>query len=189
MAAAPRRHRVVRERAAHRAPRHRPERVRPGAGAPRGRIAGAGRRAPRPRAGQPAAAGRETCELAGFGDGAEIDADLVEWDYGELEGLTDAQTRARLGDWDLFRDGAPGGESPADVQRRVERAIARVRTLDGVCLLVGHGKLLRALAARWIDAELTLAGALALDPAGVSLLQREGEQPLLRLWNYAGRSS
>lgn len=130
---------------------------------------------------------RETCELAGYGAQATQHQDLVEWDYGELEGLTDEQTLERAPGWDLFRDGAPGGESPEDVRRRVERVIQHVRGLSGDCLIVAHGKLLRALAARWIEADVALGATLPLDPAAVALLEHEDGQPLLRLWNHTGR--
>jgi probable phosphoglycerate mutase len=128
----------------------------------------------------------ETCELAGFGADATLTVDLVEWDYGEYEGLTDEQVRAHDPDWSLFRDGAPGGESPGQVQARVQVALARIATLHGVCLLVGHGKLFRALAARWIErGGIELGDALPMDPAAISLLERTPAGPLLRLWNYS----
>jgi probable phosphoglycerate mutase len=131
---------------------------------------------------------RETCELAGFGATAVACEDLVEWDYGDYEGLTDEQTLALDPDWDLFRDGAPGGETPQQVQERVERVISRVRALEGACLLIAHGKSLRALAARWAGHDLGLGAALPMDPAAISRLQRERVGPLLRLWNYTGSS-
>lgn len=130
---------------------------------------------------------RETCDLAGYGAHARSHPDLVEWDYGELEGLTDEQARERHPGWELFRDGAPGGESPSDVRRRARAVIEDVRGLSGDCLIVAHGKLLRVLAACWIDADVALGATLPLDPAAVALLEREDGQPLLRLWNHTGR--
>ena len=128
----------------------------------------------------------ETCRLAGFGDGAEVAEALVEWDYGDYEGLTDEQTRARDPDWDLFRDGAPRGESPGQVRARVDRQLEELAKRQGEGLIVGHGKLLRALAARWIGAPIELGARLPLDPAAISLLEREDAAgPLLRLWNYS----
>jgi broad specificity phosphatase PhoE len=127
----------------------------------------------------------ETSELAGFGADARLTVELVEWDYGQYEGLTDEQVRERDPDWDLFRDGAPGGESPGQVQDRVDAALARIAKLGGVCLVVGHGKLLRALAARWLGRGIELGSTLAMDPAAISLLQRAPAGPLLRLWNYS----
>jgi broad specificity phosphatase PhoE len=126
---------------------------------------------------------RETCRLAGFADQAESEPLLVEWDYGELEGLSDADTDAERPGWNLFRDGAPGGESPIQVEARCRRVLERVDALDGRCLLVGHGKLLRALAAVWIGAPIALAAGLPMDPAAISVLEREDGQPLLRRWN------
>lgn len=127
----------------------------------------------------------ETCELAGFGDRAVVCDELVEWDYGEYEGLSDAQTQQRHPGWELFRDGAPGGESPAEVAARLSELLSATEEIPGPCLLVSHGKLLRALAAVWIEAEIALGAALPYDPAAISLLERESRQPLLRLWNYA----
>jgi broad specificity phosphatase PhoE len=135
----------------------------------------------------PQSRARETAELAGVGELAEVDDDLVEWDYGDYEGKTDAEVRAIDPDWDLFRDGALGGESPDEVQVRVDRALARVSTLDGVVLLVGHGKTLRALAARWLGRDVALGSGLAMDPAALSILEREAAGPLLRLWNYTSK--
>ena len=91
----------------------------------------------------------ETCRLAGLEARAGRNGDLVEWDYGEYEGLTDEQTEMRDPGWDLFRDGAPGGETPEQVRARVDRVIDGVKRLCGLTILVGHGKLLRALGARW----------------------------------------
>ena len=134
----------------------------------------------------PQARALESCRLAGFADGAERVELLVEWDYGELEGRSDADTHAERPGWNLFRDGAPGGESPEDVARRGEQVLARLRTLQGRCLVVGHGKFLRALAALWIGAPVALAAALPLDPAAISVLEHEHGQPLLRRWNQTG---
>ena len=125
----------------------------------------------------------ETCRLVGQADAAEVSEDLMEWDYGDYEGLTDAETEERAPGWNLFRDGCPGGESPAQVWSRVQRVLELVGSLEGPCLVVSHGKLLRALAAAWLNAEITLGDLLPLDPAAVSLLEREGPRPLLRLWN------
>jgi probable phosphoglycerate mutase len=127
----------------------------------------------------------ETCELAGFGADARLTVELVEWDYGQYEGLTDEQVHERDPDWDLFRDGAPGGESPGHVQARVDAALARIAKLDRVCLAIGHGKLLRALAARWLGCGIELGRALPMDPAAISLLERASDGPQLRLWNYS----
>src|SRR5215467_10586280 len=93
---------------------------------------------------------RETCELAGLGDKAVIDPNLVEWNYGEYEGLTPKQIRERMPGWLVFRDGCPGGEAPEQVGARVDRVIARFRAVGGHIALFAHGHVLRVLAARWI---------------------------------------
>jgi probable phosphoglycerate mutase len=128
----------------------------------------------------------ETCRLAGFERGSRRCDELVEWDYGDYEGLTDEQAEERQPGWDLFADGAPGGESPDQVSTRVDRLIAKVQDLSGTTLLVGHGKLLRAFAARWIGYEISLGRTLPMDPAAISTLEREPNGPLLRLWNFTG---
>lgn len=130
----------------------------------------------------------ETCELAGFGEGSRHCEELVEWDYGEYEGLTDDETQERQPGWDLFRDGCPGGESPREVSARLGRLLVELASLDGTCLLVGHGKTLRALAARWIEQEVALGSALPMDPAAISVLERELSGPVLRLWNLVAWS-
>ncbi len=130
---------------------------------------------------------RETCELAGFAEDAETRDELVEWDYGEYEGLTDEHTQRLEPGWDLFRDGCPGGETPDQVAARADRVLEALDDLEGPCLLVAHGKLLRALAARWVGRSVALGSVLALDPAAISLLEREPEAPLLRLWNFTGQ--
>jgi probable phosphoglycerate mutase len=130
---------------------------------------------------------RETCSLAGFGHHAEVRGELLEWDYGEYEGLTDVQTQERDPGWELFRDGCPGGESPDQVAARVDRLLAELRGMHGECLLVAHGKLLRALAARWVGLDVAHGRVLPMDPAAISLLEREPAGPLLRLWNFTGQ--
>ena len=93
---------------------------------------------------------RETCELAGLGTAAVIDPDLVEWNYGEYEGLTPKQIHEKAPGWLIFRDGCPGGETPEQVGARVDRVIARVCAVEGNVALFAHGHLLRVLVARWI---------------------------------------
>jgi broad specificity phosphatase PhoE len=134
----------------------------------------------------PQSRAKETCLLAGFWDSSQLCDELVEWDYGEFEGLTDDETQARSPGWNLFRDGAPGGESADQVSRRVDRVITIVLDAPGPCLLVSHGKVLRALAARWVGAGVELGSALPFDTAAISLLEREAGLPLLRLWNFQG---
>lgn len=129
----------------------------------------------------------ETCRLAGFSGQAETCQQLVEWDYGEYEGLTDEQTQQRDPGWDLFRDGCPDGESPEQVAARVDQLLNELSGLEGECLLVGHGKLLRALGARWAQLSVAAASRLPMDPAAICLLEREASGPLLRLWNFTGQ--
>ncbi len=130
---------------------------------------------------------RRTAELAGFGDGLELDVDLAEIDYGDYEGRTSAEIRRVRPGWDLWRDGCPGGETVAEAAARAERVLARARAADPALpvLLVGHGHLTRTLASR----ALTLAPAhgrhLALDPATLSIVGSEHAAPALRLWNDA----
>jgi broad specificity phosphatase PhoE len=126
-----------------------------------------------------------TCELAGFGPVAEIDADLVEWDYGEYEGRLTSEILAQRPDWRLFRDGCPGGESPQQVAARADRVISRVRAVDGDVLIFSSGHFLRMLATRWIGIDPLAGGSLMLDTASLSALSYEGSltQPAIWLWN------
>jgi broad specificity phosphatase PhoE len=129
---------------------------------------------------------RRTCELAGFGAVAEIDPDLVEWNYGEYEGLRTAEIRAMRPDWQLFRDGCPGGESPHQVAARADRVVDRLRAVPGDVLLFSSGHFLRVLAARWIGIEATVnARSFMLSTASVSALGYEHDlsRPVIRLWN------
>jgi probable phosphoglycerate mutase len=129
---------------------------------------------------------RRTCELAGFGTIAEIDRDLLEWNYGEYEGRRTSEIRTERPDWQLFRDGCPGGESPAQVVARADRAVSRLRAERGDVLLFSSGHFLRVLAVRWIGLELTTyARSFMLSTASLSALGYEGSlsQPVVRLWN------
>ena len=126
---------------------------------------------------------RETCELAGFGAAAEVDNDLHEWEYGDYEGLTTAEIRARTPDWYLWRDGCPGGEQPADVGARVDRVLTRLRALDGDALLFAHGHVLRVLAARWIELDVDGGAHLTLGAGATGTLGYERTTPVLERWN------
>jgi broad specificity phosphatase PhoE len=126
-----------------------------------------------------------TCELAGFGAEAQVDHDLIEWDYGEYEGrLTIDILESRPG-WQLFRDGCPGGESPQQVADRADRVVERVRATAGDVLLFSSGHFLRMLAVRWIGMEPFDARSLMLDTASLSTLSYEHSllQPAIQLWN------
>src|SRR4029077_11764611 len=112
-----------------------------------------------------------TCELAGFGTSAETDPDLVEWNYGQYEGLRSAEIVARRPDWQLFRDGAPGGESPAQIGERADRVVERVRRVAGNVLLFSSGHFIRVLTARWLGLGPGTGGRyFLLSPASLSAL-------------------
>jgi len=133
---------------------------------------------------------RRTCELAGLGDFAEIEPDLAEWDYGEYEGLRPVDIRKARPDWNVFRDGCPGGESPVQVSERADRVIARLRTLEGDIAIFSHGHFGRALAARWIGLEIWQAQNLLLSTASISILGYEhnvAEVPATVLWNAVSK--
>ena len=126
-----------------------------------------------------------TCELAGFGGQAEIDADLQEWDYGQYEGRRTADIHRERPSWDLFRDGCPGGESVAEVGARADQVIARLREVEGNVLVFSHGHFLRVLAARWLDLPAGAARHFVLSTAALSILGYEHtrDEPAIRLWN------
>jgi probable phosphoglycerate mutase len=129
---------------------------------------------------------RRTCELAGFGGVAEIDPDLLEWDYGKYEGRRTAEILAERPGWLLFRDGCPGGEMPMQVAARADRVIARVRAVNGNVLLFSSGHFLRVLAARWIGLEPSdTSRSFKLSTASLSALGYEGSlsRPAIVLWN------
>jgi len=128
---------------------------------------------------------RRTCELAGFGGVAEIDRDLVEWDYGEYEGRLTVDILRERPDWQLFRDGCPGGESPQQVATRADRVVNRVRAVTGDVLLFSSGHFLRVLATRWIGLEPINGKSFMLSTASLSELSYENSlsQPAVRLWN------
>ena len=128
---------------------------------------------------------RRTCELAGFGSVAEIDGDLVEWHYGAYEGLTTAEIRKQRPDWEIFRDGCPGGETAADVGARADRVIARVRAIAGDVLLFSSAHFLRVLGARWLGVDASAGRYLLLSTAALSIVGYEHDktEPVLRLWN------
>ena len=129
---------------------------------------------------------RRTCALAGFGTVAEVDSDLVEWNYGEYEGLRTEEIRAKRPDWQLFRDGCPGGESPSHVRARAENVLSRVRAVTGNVLLFSSGHFIRVLAARWIGLEPSVNGmSFLLSTASLSAMGYDEElsRPVIRLWN------
>src|SRR5262249_10214391 len=126
-----------------------------------------------------------TCELAGFGSAAEIDAHLVESNYGAYEGRNSAEIHAERPDWQLFRDGAPEGESPDQIGARADRVIRRVRAIDGNALLFSSGHFLRVFAARWLGREPGAGTYFFLGTASLSALgyEHDHSDPVIRLWN------
>jgi broad specificity phosphatase PhoE len=126
-----------------------------------------------------------TCELAGFQSVAEVDRDLVEWDYGEYEGLLKDDILRKRPDWELFRDGCPGGESPRQVATRADRVVRRVLAVAGNVLLFSSGHFLRVLATRWVKTEPINGQFLMLSTASLSALSYENSlsQPAISFWN------
>jgi len=127
-----------------------------------------------------------TCELAGFGGAAELDPDLVEWNYGRYEGRRTAEILAERPGWLLFRDGCPDGETPAEVAARADRVVGRVRAVEGNVLLFSSGHFIRVLATRWIGLEPSVnSRSFKLSTASLSALGYEGSlsRPAIVLWN------
>lgn len=126
-----------------------------------------------------------TCELAGFGAVAQAEPDLVEWNYGRYEGKRSVEIRAEAPDWQLFRDGCPEGESPAQIASRADRVIARLRAVGGDVLCFSSGHILRVLAARWLGLPVDGGRLLLLGTASLSALSYEHSlaEPAIRLWN------
>ena len=125
---------------------------------------------------------RRTAELAGYAD-AEVDDDLVEWTYGDYEGVTTEEIRRTVPGWTVWSAPCPGGESAADVSARLDRVVARVREAAGPALIFGHGHALRALTARWLGLPVTDGRLFRLDTATVSVLGHERESPVVLRWN------
>ena len=129
---------------------------------------------------------RETCELCGLGDRAEVCDALREWDYGDYEGLTTPQIRQSRPDWNLWRDGCPAGESAAQVGARADRVIAVLGASSGPVAAFSHGHMLRVLGARWIELEPAAGGRLGLSAGAISVLGYEHDTRILARWNDDG---
>jgi probable phosphoglycerate mutase len=127
----------------------------------------------------------KTCALAGYGDVAATDPDLVEWDYGEFEGLTAREIRARQPGWTLFRDGCRGGETLAAIGARADRVVQRLRAVDGNALVFSSGHFLRVLAARWLGEAPAAGRHFILGTAALCALgyDHDRTEPVIRLWN------
>ena len=132
---------------------------------------------------------RRTCELAGFGTTAIIEPDIVEWNYGAYEGRTSAEIHAERPDWDLFRDGCPGGETPDQIGARADRAIRRVRGIAGDTLLFSSGHFLRVFAARWLGLDPGAGRLFVLGTASLSVMgyEHNRSEPVIRLWDETPR--
>jgi probable phosphoglycerate mutase len=126
---------------------------------------------------------RETCELTGLGQRAEVDSDLREWNYGEYEGLTSKQITAQRPSWLIFTDGCPGGESPGEIQARIDRVIKKVRAVEGDVVLFSHGHFLRTFGARWVGLRAEEGRFFVLDPATVSVLSYYQGIAVVKRWN------
>jgi len=131
----------------------------------------------------PSLRARETCELAGLGALARTDEDLLEWDYGEYEGLTSAQIQSLRPGWSLWRDGCPGGERASEVGGRADRVIALLEGAGGALAVFSHGHLLRVLGARWAGLEARQGARLGLDTAAICVLGHEHGMAVLARWN------
>src|SRR5947209_11615112 len=128
-----------------------------------------------------------TCELGGFGAVAQVDPDLVEWDYGRFEGMRTRDILKEQNGWELYRDGCPGGETPGDVAARADRFIAGVQGSPGDVLAFSSGHIIRMIAARWCGLAPAAGRVFFCDPASVGVLGFEHDrrdQPIIRLWNY-----
>jgi len=132
---------------------------------------------------------RMTCELAGFGSVAIVNDDLVEWDYGEMEGKTTQEIREQRPGWDIWTDGVIGGETLEEVSARADRVIADVRSQPGDVLVFAHAHILRVIGARWVGLEPEAGRLLTLSPATLSILTWEREAPVVGCWNDGGADS
>jgi broad specificity phosphatase PhoE len=126
---------------------------------------------------------RETCELAGLGEKAAIEPDLLEWNYGRYEGLTPQQINEMAPGWLIFRDGCPDGESPEQVGVRVDRVIARSRAAGGDVAIFAHGHVLRVLGARWLGLPASGGQHFMLNTCTMSVLSYYHDIPAVRIWN------
>ena len=126
---------------------------------------------------------RDTCELAGLGQRANVEIDLIEWNYGEYEGLTTEQIRVARPGWSVFRDGCPGGETPDQVGSRADRVLRKVHAAEGNVALFAHGHILRVLAARWINLSASYGEHFLLDTATLNVLGYYRESPAFKIWN------
>ena len=133
----------------------------------------------------------QTCELAGLGKDPEITSDLAEWDYGDYEGQRSAEIRKQFRDWNVYRDGCPGGEMPEQVSARADRLIARLKAMGGNVALFTHGQIGSAIAVRWIGLAVAEARHFSLGTASLSILSFDPHHPgvpVIALWNAFSRN-
>ncbi len=126
---------------------------------------------------------RQTCERAGLSDAAQITEDLLEWDYGEYEGLTTPQIRATAPDWNLWQQGCPGGETPDQIGARVDRVLERFAGVGGDGIAFAHGHVLRVLTARWLQMEVAAGARFKLEAGSLGVLGHERETQVLERWS------
>ena len=124
-----------------------------------------------------------TAKLAGFGDRVQTNDALTEVDYGDYEGLTTNEILGRAPGWELFRDGSPGGETPQQIEHRIDALLGEIHTLGPNVLLFGHGHCMRAIGARFLELPVAFGTRLRLDPSSVSVLSHERDGPTLVVWN------
>ncbi|WP_406257643.1 histidine phosphatase family protein [Streptomyces nigra] len=137
----------------------------------------------------PLSRARETCDLAGFGERARDWDTLMEWDYGDYEGMTPAEIQAVRPGWLIWRDGVPGGESLAEVTARADEVVARAREADRDVLVFAHGHVLRSIGARWLGLPLDFGSRLRLNPTALSVLGWAYGEPAIESWNDLGHLS
>jgi broad specificity phosphatase PhoE len=134
--------------------------------------------------GSPRLRARQTAEIAGFGETAQLCEDIVEWNYGDYEGLTSPEIWERHDpDWNLWRDGCPDGDSPEQVGARVDRALERFTQIEGDGLAIAHGHILRVFAARWLGMEVAAGAHLKLATAAIGVLGHERATPTIDRWS------
>ena len=126
---------------------------------------------------------RETCKLSGLGDKAEVEPNLMEWNYGEYEGVTSKEIHKTVPGWLVFNDGAPGGETPEQIGARADRVIQRVRAVQGNVALFAHGHIFRVLVARWLDLPATAGRNFLLDTGTLNILSYYRGYPAVKIWN------
>ncbi len=126
---------------------------------------------------------RETCKLSGLEEKAEVEPNLVEWNYGEYEGVTSKEIHKTVPGWLVFNDGAPGGETPAQIGARADRVIQRVRAVQGNVALFAHGHIFRVLVARWLDLPATAGRNFLLDTGTLNILSYYRGYPAVKIWN------